>query len=62
MSNLLNICKIKKEYIDVYAEIVTSLMQAIEGWLVCTNYEMIIDPTQFKGALFTNDRDNKRSE
>lgn len=62
VSNLLNICKIKKEYIDVYAEIVTFLMQAIEGWLACTNYEMIIDPSQFKGALSTNNRNNKRSE
>ena len=53
---LLNICRFKKDYIELYAEIVLFLLKAIEEWLSCTNHEIIIDPMQFKGAFATKNK------
>ncbi len=51
LPNLLKMCKIKEDYIELYGESVSYLINAIERWLACTGYEIIVDPMRFKNAL-----------
>lgn len=62
LPSVLKICRIKKEYVGLYSDVLYYLISEIDNWLSCTGYEVIIDPMRFKGTLIKVNRNEPVSK